>query len=235
MLRRSLVAGALALTLLAACTGSPTPAQIETLAMAAAQSGNPRAEAQLRNWAGQGLPVAQRELGDLLSHRSGQSAEGGTWLRRAAEHGDGAAAFSLAELERRQAGIATALPWYRSAAGHGHAQAALALALLYKNGTGVPLDMVQATRWLQIAADGGDGHALFLLSNAYADGAGVSRDATRARRLLERAADLEYPAALQQLALVKQTGDTLTTRDPAEASALLQEAAEHRRSNARRF
>jgi TPR repeat protein len=76
---------------------------------------------------------------------------------------------------------------------------------------------------------------MFLLSNAYADGDGVAADPRRARDLLERAADHDYPAAIQQLALVKQTGDALTPKDPAEADQLLKEAAEHRQSNARRF
>jgi TPR repeat protein len=88
---------------------------------------------------------------------------------------------------------------------------------------------------LGVAAQAGDAHAMFLLSNAYADGDGVPPDPRRARDLLERAADRDYPAAIQALALVKQTGDALTPKDAAEADQLLKEGAEHRRSNARRF
>ena len=107
--------------------------------------------------------------------------------------------------------------------------------LLLKNGDGIPTDKTAAAHWLGVAAQAGDAHAMFLLSNAYADGDGVPADPRRARDLLERAADREYPAAIQELALVKQTGDDLTPRDAAEADQLLKEGAEHRRSNARRF
>ena len=114
-------------------------------------------------------------------------------------------------------------------------KAALRLALLLKNGDGIPTDKTAAAHWLGVAAQAGDAHAMFLLSNAYADGDGVPPDPRRARDLLERAADREYPAAIQELALVKQTGDDLTPRDAAEADQLLKEGAEHRRSNAHRF
>jgi TPR repeat protein len=63
----------------------------------------------------------------------------------------------------------------------------------------------------------------------------VPLDPRRARDLLERAADREYPAAIQELALVKQTGDDLMPKNAAEADQLQKEGAEHRRSSAHRF
>lgn len=220
---------------LASCTGKPSSDQIELLAMDASQRGDFQAEQRLADWARQGSPVAQRELALLYRNRPELADAAAGLLRQAAQSGDAEAAFQMGELERTRNALDIAAQWYRAAGATGHPKAALALALMFKNGNGVALDKHQAIRWLQVAADGGNAHAMFLLSNAYADGDGVKTDPKKARQLLERAADLEYPAAIQQLALVKQTGDSLTAKDGAEAAALLQEAAEHRKSNARRF
>lgn len=220
---------------LAGCTGNPAPAQIEVLAMDASQRGDIQAEQRLAELARRGLPVAQRELGLLYRNRPEMAGAARDLLRQAAQHGDAEAAFQMGELERARNTMDMATQWYRQAAAVGHPKAALALALMFKNGTGVAQDKAQAARWLQVAAHAGNAHAMFLLSNAYAEGDGIAADQKKARELLERAADLEYPAAIQQLALVKQTGDGLTAKDSAEAAALLHEAAEHRKSNARRF
>lgn len=235
-IRTGLLLAACSLQLaLAGCTGKPSAAQIELLAMGASQRGDYQAEQRLANWASQGLPVAQRELALLYRNRPEMAEAAVGLLRQAAQSGDAEAAFQMGELERSRNGLDMAAQWYRAAGATGHPKAALALALMYKNGNGVALDKHQAIRWLEVAANGGNAHAMFLLSNVYADGDGVPADPKKARQLLERSADLEYPAAIQQLALVKQTGDSLTARDSAEAAALLQEAAEHRKSNARRF
>jgi uncharacterized protein len=235
---RAALAAALFSILLAGCGRAPLPAEIEAVSMDAAQRGDEAAERRLQAWAADDLPVAQRELA-LLYRMRHQADQAHALFVRAAHQGDAESAFQLGELERertRDGGAnARAAQWYRQAAQQGHARAALALALLLKNGDGVPVDKAAAAHWLAVAAQAGDAHAMFLLSNAYADGDGVAPDPRRARDLLERAADHEYPAALQQLAIVKQTGDDLTPRDAAEAEQLLKEAAEHRRSNARRF
>jgi hypothetical protein len=235
---RALVPAALVSVLLAGCGHAPLPAEIEAVSMEAAQRGDEAAERRLRAWADDGMPVAERELA-LLHGMRHQDAQARALFLRAARKGDAEAAYRLGDLERARAQDGStngrAAQWYRQAAQQGHAQAALALALLLKNGAGVPVDKAAAAHWLGVAAQAGDAHAMFLLSNAYADGDGVAADPRRARDLLERAADHDYPAALQQLALVKQTGDDFTPKDPAEAEQLLKEAAEHRRSNARRF
>nr|WP_308632611.1 sel1 repeat family protein [Massilia sp. YIM B02763] len=219
--------------LLAGCGRAPSPAEIETVSMAALQRGDEGAERRLSGWAREGLPVAERELA-LLYRKRGQQESARGLFERAARQGDAQAAWELGELAReRMPGQAAA--WYRQAAERGHAGAALALALQLKNGNGVRQDKAAAAHWLDVAATAGNAHAMFLLSNAYAAGDGVAVDGARARALLERAADREYPAALQQLALVMQAGDAWTARDPHEAQQLLKEAEEHRRSNARRF
>ena len=227
----SRILSALLVVLLAGCARAPLPAEIEAVAMQASQRGDEAAERRLQAWAADGLPVAERELA-LLYRKRHRDDQARALFLRAARQGDAEAACALGELERDHG---RAAQWYRQAAQQGHAQAALKLALLLKNGDGIPMDKTAAAHWLGVAAQAGDAHAMFLLSNAYADGDSVPADPRRARDQLERAADREYPAAIQELALVKQTGDDLTPRDAAEADQLLKEGAEHRRSNARRF
>ena len=72
-------------------------------------------------------------------------------------------------------------------------------------------------RRLQQRAEGGEPAAMFLLAHMLADGEGGKRDAAAARAWLERAAELEYPEALQELAL--------NERDPERAEALMRAAA----------
>lgn len=235
---RIAIASALLFAVLAGCGRAPLPAEIEAVAMDASQRADAAAEQRLQTWARDGLPVAERELA-LLYRKRGRDDQARALFLRAARQGDTESAWQLGELERERArnggAHARAAQWYRQAAQQGHAKAALGLALLLKNGDGVPVDKAAAAHWLAVAAQAGDAHAMFLLSNAYADGDGVAADPRRARDLLERAADREYPAAIQELALVKQTGDALTPKDAAEADQLLKEGAEHRRSNASRF
>jgi TPR repeat protein len=211
---------ALLVSLLAGCGRAPLPAEIEAVSMDASQRGDEAAEQRLQGWAADGLPVAERELA-LLYRKRHRDDQARALFLRAARQGDAEAAYELGELERDHG---RAAQWYRQAAQQGHAKAALRLALLLKNGDGIPTDKTAAAHWLGVAAQAGD-----------ADGDGVPADPRRARDLLERAADREYPAAIQELALVKQTGDDLTPKDAAEADQLLKEGAEHRRSNAHRF
>ncbi|MCS0632089.1 SEL1-like repeat protein [Telluria mixta] len=70
---------------------------------------------------------------------------------------------------------------------------------------------------LQHRAEGGEPHAMFLLAHMLADGEGGPPDRVAARAWLERAAELEYPEALQELALNEP--------DPERADALMRAAA----------
>lgn len=82
---------------------------------------------------------------------------------------------------------------------------------------------------LQREAEGGDPAAMFLLAHMLADGEGGARDAAGARAWLERAAQLDYPEALQELALSEP--------DPRRADDLMRAAAHalaHRAHAARR-
>ncbi|AVR98062.1 hypothetical protein C9I28_22290 [Pseudoduganella armeniaca] len=232
-MRRALPA-LLAACLLAGCRheAPPSSAQIEALAMTAAQRSDAAAEQQLQRLAAQGLPVAQRELGILYRARPAARADAERLLRQAAKAGDAQAAYHLGELYRTPvpggvADAAAAWSWYQQAAEGGQAKAALRLGLMAKNGDGVPRDAAVAARWLQLASDLGNAHAMFLLSYAYREGDGVPRDAARGMALLEEAAEHEYPPALQELAL--------TVGDATRAGHLMKEATEHRRNNWNRF
>lgn len=203
--------------------------------MLAGQAGDRHAERMLETWAARGMPVAQRELGILYLAREERSGPARTLLERAARAGDAEAAFRMGELGRAGKPSAATAAWYRQAALADHSRAALMLGLVLKNGEGVPVDRAGAVRWFEVAARAGNAHAMFLLSNAYADGDGVPADPKRARAMLERAATREYPAALQQLAIIKESGDAWSAKDGAQAAQLWKEATEHRRNNANRF
>ncbi|WP_440963210.1 hypothetical protein ACL58G_22295 [Massilia sp. GER05] len=70
---------------------------------------------------------------------------------------------------------------------------------------------------LQQRAEGGEPAAMFLLAHMLADGEGGPPDAVAARAWLARAAELEYPEALQELALSEP--------DPRRADMLMRAAA----------
>lgn len=70
---------------------------------------------------------------------------------------------------------------------------------------------------LQQRAEGGEPHAMFLLAHMLADGEGGPRDTVAARVWLGRAAELDYPEALQELAMSEP--------DPQRAEDLMRAAA----------
>jgi TPR repeat protein len=70
---------------------------------------------------------------------------------------------------------------------------------------------------LQQRAEGGEPAAMFLLAHMLADGEGGPPDAAAAHAWLTRAAELDYPEALQELALNEP--------DPERAEALMRAAA----------
>lgn len=97
------------------------------------------------------------------------------------------------------------------------ARSAWQLALKVRNGDGVAPDPVRARALLTKAAQGGVAPAMFVLSNMLAAGEGGAADPNEARRWLEMAGELEYPEALQQLAM--------TEPDPRKAELLMRQAA----------
>jgi TPR repeat protein len=98
----------------------------------------------------------------------------------------------------------------------GDAEAAYRLGLMYRNGISVAPDKARAAYWVEVAATRRLAAAMFTLSNMLDEGEGVAMDKAAARRWLEAAAGLEYPEALQQLAL--------TEPDPVRAALLMRQA-----------
>ncbi len=98
-------------------------------------------------------------------------------------------------------------------------------------------DSVRAMAHFEAAARLHHPAAMFALSNMLAAGEGAARDETAARRWLERAADLDYPEALQQMALHLHDGSLGYPRDEQRAAQLMRAVAhalQHRRGRPER-
>lgn len=96
---------------------------------------------------------------------------------------------------------------------------------MYRHGNGVARDSARAFVLIERAASNGDAAAMFTLSNMLEAGEGAPRDRAAARKWLEAAAEMEYPAALQQLALHLQDGTMDYAPDQARSALLMREAA----------
>jgi len=235
---RTAAALACSLLLMLACTThikqNPSAAEIESVGMLANNTQQPEALQTLTVWAQQGNIIASRELGNALAGNTGRQIEALHWLRQAAEGGDRAAQFSLAEVNYKgQLGspqnYAQAWQWYWAASRQQHNKASLMLSRMCKYGEGVPLDINQSVQWLQTASDQGNAQAMFLLSNAYASGEGVKTDPLLARLWLERAAEGDFPVAIQALAMELSGQPEIKDQDPQRARHLLKEATDERK------
>ncbi|MFK3737897.1 hypothetical protein [Massilia sp. TN1-12] len=91
------------------------------------------------------------------------------------------------------------------------------LGLKQRNGLGMPADAAAARAAFARAAAGGVPAAMFTLAQMQMAGEGGARDEAAAQRWIALAAQLEYPEALQELALCEP--------DPVRAAQLLREAA----------
>ena len=213
-----------------------TTAVIESAGLQALHARSTDALAQLKTWAAQDKPVAQRELALALLREPITHAEGLAWLARAAKAGDTEAGLEMGEAQRlgryglRPDNIA-AWPWLAGAAQAGHADAALALARMAKNGDAGPKDSASALRWLQLASERGNAQAMFLLSNAYAHGQGTPVDLPKARQWLEAAADQHFTPALQAYALALEDGSLGLNKNTVLARELFAEAEQERRNH----
>jgi TPR repeat protein len=95
--------------------------------------------------------------------------------------------------------------------------AAYQLGLKQRNGIGAPADAAAARRSFEASAASGVPAAMFMLAQMQAAGEGGARNEAAARRWIAQAAQLEYPEALQELAL--------NEKDPQRAGELMREAA----------
>lgn len=104
-------------------------------------------------------------------------------------------------------------------------EAAFDLGRKYRHGAGVPRDSVRAFALIHGAALGRHPPAMFIVSGMLAAGEGAPRDEAAARKWLEAAAELEYPEAIQQLAMHLQEGAPGFERDERRAAQLMRQMA----------
>ena len=216
-----------------ACAPVPTTAEIESAGIQALHAQNPAAIRSLQKWADSGNPIAQRELGFAYAVQADKQSLALQWLEKAARGGDAEAQFQLAEAHyKSRLGLAQnyqqAWTWYEAAAHGNNAKASFMLARMAKYGQGVSKDLAASVKWLQLASTLGNAQAMFLLSNAYAAGEGLPKDAALARKWLEESAELEYPVAIQALAMELETGSQHTQKDTVKARHLIKEASDER-------
>jgi len=211
----------------------PTTAQIESAGLQALYAHQTAAIDQLKSWAQQDMPIAQREL--ALAYRNWPTHESDArfWLQKAANGGDCEAQFQLAEALYKgelelKADHTNAGKWYETAAKAGNAKASFMLARMAKYGDGIPQDQHLSIMWLMESSRNGNPQAMFLLSNAYAAGDGVDRNEMKAREWLEKSAAGDYPVAIQALAMSLETGDMNNAGNATRARHLLKEASDER-------
>jgi hypothetical protein len=113
-------------------------------------------------------------------------------LTKAAEQGDAASQYGLAQRYEAGKGVkqdfAKAAEWYGKAAAQGHAKAQTNLGNLYRAGQGVSQDLDEALLWYRKAAGQGDTKAQINLAMMYATGTSVEKDEAEGLRWLQRAA-----------------------------------------------
>ena len=107
----------------------------------------------------------------------------------------------------------------------GNGQAQFDQGRAYRNGDGVQADPVRACALIDAAARQAHAAAMFTLSNMLANGEGCAQDQARAKQVLEAAAQLEYPEALQQVALHTRDGVMGFERNEALSAQLMRKAA----------
>ena len=142
----------------------------------AAQTGDARAIAWLRNIANHGEIKAQNTLAHMYYDGTGVDrdyTEASQWYLKAANAGDATAQWHLASMYSIGKGVEKDVSkivfWLEKAAKQGHTDAQYALAQLYYEGNGVPKDRAKAAELLRDAADHGHYQASSALENLYQD------------------------------------------------------------------
>lgn len=107
----------------------------------------------------------------------------------------------------------------------GEVRAAFDLGRMYRNGIAVARDSRKAYLLIEAAARKRHAPAMFILSNMLAAGEGTAPDEAGARQWLEDAAELEYPEAMQQLALHLRGGALGFVPDEARSAQLVRKMA----------
>ncbi len=112
-------------------------------------------------------------------------------IRKAAEHGDAKAQYSLGmryfEGKSVTKDYVQAVAWFRKAAKHGYDSAQFCLGGMYNMGEGVTKDYTQAAVWYRKAAEQGLPEAQFNLGTMYYTGEGVPKDYVQAYKWYNKA------------------------------------------------
>jgi TPR repeat protein len=120
-------------------------------------------------------------------------------LQKAADAGNTAAMYNLAELYISAEELGKGREWFQKAADAGNAAAMYKLGWLYENAWGVAQDLAKARDWYQKAADAGNAAAMYNLGWLYENGKGGARDQGKARDWYQKAADAGNTDAKQAL------------------------------------
>ena len=122
-----------------------------------------------------------------------QTARAVELLTKAAEHGNGSAAFMLGQLYLSGTTLphdpAAAVQWLERAALGGNQYAQYRLGKLLLQGENVPKDADGAVRWLTTSAEQGNQYAQYALGKLYLLGEEVPEDREAARQWFQRAAE----------------------------------------------
>ncbi|KAF9558433.1 hypothetical protein EC968_007098 [Mortierella alpina] len=152
-----------------------------------------------------------------------------SYYRQAAERGDAAAQFTLAQMYEQGQGVeaseAEAVKWYRKAAEGGNAEAQFSLAQLYDDGRGVKEDLDHAARWYRRAADQGHADAQYKMGSWCSLGFGVEESNVEAVYWYRKAALQGHAAGQLNLGYMYHSGQGLK-KDDVEAVAWYRKAAE---------
>jgi TPR repeat protein len=144
--------------------------------------------------------------------------------RRAAEQGNAASAYKLAEMYENGIGLAqdygAALKWYRAAAESGDRHGQVRLGWFLQEGLGTPKDPGGAVSWFERAAAQDDPWAFHMLAIAHDEGKGVPKDPGRARAYFERSVPRTQDGWAKW-----RLGTLIADREPARARKLFREAA----------
>ena len=121
-------------------------------------------------------------------------AEANKWYRKAAENGNGAAAYELGVNYNYGYGVEKnyeeANKWYRKGAELGNSRAANNLGINYEKGNGVEKNLAEANKWYRKGAELGDGRAANNLGINYQEGIGVEKNLAEANKWYRKGAEL---------------------------------------------
>ena len=143
------------------------------------------------------VPLAQLLIGRLFANGLGGPKDcdrAVTWLTRAAQNGNGEAAFDLASFSEQGRCVphstSQALTWYGVAAANDNTEAPNAIGEIYLGGADIAPDLPRAFFWFKRGVKLYDPMAYYHLGEMYAAGKGAPRDLIEAYKWFDLAAGL---------------------------------------------